>query len=588
MRSMWLHEQFADGAGSYNTGAALRFTGRGDVDTLRAAIRSVTERHDILRTSVAVADDEPVLVVHDDLDVDVEWTAGAFVDDSDVRSAADAFVSDPFDLERGPLLRFAAFSRSEDDHVVVLAIHHLITDVWSMALLAEEIGQEYQRRRDGRPSEPRRSTSTFAEHVERERKEIQSESAPAHRDFWDERYEAMPGSPVLPYDRPPSMATDAGGGLATRLLDADRVAEIEEIARAAGVRSDEVVLAALLTLLRRYSGNSDTGVVAIKAGRSIRAARTQGCFVNPVPVPLTIESSDTLVDVAAAVGAMNRSSAPHDRYPAAAATGAGSVQPGRSPGPSGDVAFIWHKTPRAVDGRGLLAQAVGEFGASGELAGREFQTVPLPGRPTPYALGVLATPFDGGLALAAEYRRTLFDPATVELMLGHLEGVISAAAANPSTTVARLSFMDESDWATVESPDGTHDPVLADGSVIAAIERHAVEHPDRLALVTADSSWTYSELLRATARLDASIRSAGMGDRRRIALLLPRSARAGHRHARDHAVGLDRGADGRFELGRTPGRATPQARRERGDRLALRRRDGHPAPAGRHGDRRRP
>ncbi len=526
MRSMWLHEQFVPGSVVNNTGAALRYRGDVDTDLLQRALQIVVDRHDVLRAHVVVRDGTPRLSVPQQSPVDFRPVDAEGWSDIEISDAVDEAILAPFDLLSGPMCRFALLSRSAAEHVLVLAVHHLVTDLWSMTLLADEIGETYERLGRGvdpQPSRPSRSFS-FAEHVANERAVLDGPEADDHLAYWVGRLENHPGRIDLPLDRERSGSVDARGGHAGRSLGAETTRNIASLARSLGTSPRNIVLSAFMVLLHRYTGDSDLTLASVKAGRSMATARAQGCFVNPLLLRGAVDGAATFAETVTHIQSVVEEAETHERYPLQAVF---ERRPStiRSTGrPLVNVAYMWHKTTRLGDPVASVASAMGQDGVVGEYGGHIVETVEISQRPTPYELALLASAVDDEIVLSCEFRRELFDEATIVRLLEHLDNLIEAGVSNPELPIDRLGMLSSGEVERHRVQLGSWRPAHERTTVRELFDEQVRAHPERVAVVAPDRSLSYSELGAEVARVGAMLRSRGLGRGSVVGVHLPRSS----------------------------------------------------------------
>ncbi|HXM56073.1 MAG TPA: condensation domain-containing protein, partial [Candidatus Dormibacteraeota bacterium] len=281
---LWFLDQLVPGNPFYNIQAAWRLRGRLDRDALAAALAAVVRRHEVLRTRFPARDGRPVQVVEPvgATALQVVDLAGAEAEAEAGRLAAETFAT-AFDLSVGPPWQARLLRLDALDHVLVLTLHHIVFDAWSLGVLARELGALYEARLAGRPSPLAPLAVDYADYAIWERELLGGGALASGLDHWRRRLAGAPPVLDLPADhaRPPRPSY-RGGRVGFAVPDA-AARRLRDLSRSAGTTLYMTVLAAFQVLLGRYAGAEDVVVGSPMANRSPRVLEDLvGCFVNMV------------------------------------------------------------------------------------------------------------------------------------------------------------------------------------------------------------------------------------------------------------------------------------------------------------------
>ncbi len=284
-RSLWSLHQLNPQSAAYNITGAVRIHGAIEIYALRSAFQTLSDRHAALRSTFAAVDGKPVLRIETAVGVDFRVEDVSDSSEAEVSRRVVALARRPFDLENGPVFRVRLFTRSDRDPVLLLAMHHIISDFWSVAVLIDELGRIYQAVCSGRPIDlapPRREAIDFA-HWQAAR--LAGTEGERLWDYWRSKLAGPLPVLDLPTDRPrPTVQTDRG---ATRSLHLDPILSRRLAALGAEHSSSLYVtlLAAFQVLLYRYTGQDDVIVGSPVAGRSQpEFGGVVGYLVNTLPM----------------------------------------------------------------------------------------------------------------------------------------------------------------------------------------------------------------------------------------------------------------------------------------------------------------
>ena len=527
-RALWLLERMAPAAGAYRIAAAGRVVAGLDREALARALAAVVERHDALRTVFPQVGGEPVRRVLDRIEVPVEEVDGSGWSAPELERRLSEAAHRPFDLERGPLLRVVLFRRgsgsaAEEDRLVFV-VHHLVADLWSLAIVLGELGELLAGRA------PAGEAPSYDELVSGQEEYLADERAEADWRWWREGLAGRPPALDLPADRPRPPVQSFRGGARRLRVPARTWSRLRRLGRKHQAPPLVVLFAALDALLRRYTGQDDLVLGTPTAGRrSGRLAGVVGYCVNPVPVrtglagdPRFEEAVDRARD--AALAAFEHQDLP---FPVLVERldrdGAGERDASRSP--LFQVMAGLQRARLGVDA-GMAGFALGVPGATLRLGPLELESVALEPRGSQFDLTVMTGEVDGALHGTLTYAADLFDATTVERWARHLERLLEEVAEHPERRLSELAPLAPAErlQMLVEWNEGA--PARAQdrppATLAEAFARAAAAAPDAVALVAGERSLSYAALAARASRLAGRLRELGVGPEARVAVLLRR------------------------------------------------------------------
>ncbi|WOX15494.1 non-ribosomal peptide synthetase [Streptomyces sp. N50] len=503
-------EDFNQGSSEYHSAAGMRLTGALDVDALRAAVRDLVTRHEALRTTFDAIGDRGVQNVHAWLEP--EWRTADLTSAPDPEKRLQSLVRDdlarPYDLRTGPLVRVLLAEVSENEHVCVLGMHHIVTDGWSMGIVARELGELYAFRVEGRPPKLPEVPLQYPDFAAWQRARLAEGGLLEEQlAWWKDRLDGI--APLeLPTDRPrPAVRTSAGAVLDFE-VPAEVVAALKELARERGATLFMALTAAVQAVFARYTGQEDIAVGTATSGRGQGAMEhLVGFLVNTLVLRSRIESRMTFDELLGQVRETVLEAFAHEDVPFERLVEA--VQPERdtSRTPLVQAMVVLQNTPGAVP----------------DLGGLHVDRYPLD-RDT--ALSDLTLEFeehDGGLRALAEYSTDLFDAPTIARFGEHLTELLTAAVTDPHQPLAALPLMSaEEAGRLVGEWSGSAGVEVPAGCVHEWVAGRAAESPDAVAVSCGDQSLTYGELEARANRLAQYLVSLGAGPGRLVALSVER------------------------------------------------------------------
>jgi amino acid adenylation domain-containing protein len=510
---LWFFDRLEPGNSVYNIPFPTRLVGALDVDALRRALGEIVRRHETLRTNFVEVDGRVVQRIHPPQDVPLP------VDDlsmlaEDAREAEllrrlEAWTRLPYDLARDPLLRAGLVRLADDEHVLLGAMHHIVSDGWSMGVFWRELAVLYEAFAAGRPSPLPPLALQYGDVAVWQRRYLDGETVQRQVEWWHERMKGAPALLELPTDRPRPAIQSYRGALLPVVLPAELAEGARGVARGQGATLFMALVAAWSALLGRWAGQDDVVVGMPIAGRTQRETEELiGLFVNTLPIRARLDGDPSFRALLgrvreATLGAYAHQDLPYDRL-------VEELRPGRSLAHASlyQVMLAFNNTTggEALDLPGLRLEGVAEAGGVARLD---------------LTLS-LAPAADGGLHGTLEYATDLFDAATAARLVRHLETLLAAAVAQPDAPLSSLPLLSEDEQARLAAWNATERD-YAPGFVHRAIERQAMETPDAVALTFEGAHVTYADLDRRASHLAHRLRRAGVGPEARVGLMLERS-----------------------------------------------------------------
>ncbi len=442
-RALWLLHQLDPASAAYNVPGLVTIEGELDTGALRSAFQAIVDRHPVLRSTFAAPQGEPVRRVQDHLAVPFaienvsRWTA------EELERRLDEEANRPFDLEAGPLLRVHLFERSKQEHLLLVVLHHIVTDFWSQGLLLQELDLLYPAARAGEDAAVPPPAPRYAEFVHWQREMLAGEMGERLRSYWRERLAGELPAPDLPADRPrPPVQTYVGATRRTG-LPRELSSRLAAIGRERGATLFMTLLAAFKVLLYRYTGQADLLVGVPTTGRTRAGfAGTVGYFVNPVVLRSDLRESPGFGELLHQVRRNALGAFEHQDFPFPLLVE--DLQPERDPSrsPLFQVMFVLQKAP-SLKGQDLTPFALNEEGARLVVGGLPMVSMPLPERIAQLDLTVSVGEIRGELVVAFNYNTDLLDAATVDRMARHFETLLAGIAGDPGSRIADLRLLTE-------------------------------------------------------------------------------------------------------------------------------------------------
>lgn len=513
-RRLWFIDQLQPGSPAYNVPVATRIRGHLDVAALHGALQDVVDRHEVLRTVYQDAPGaaEAVPRVIDGYRLPLPVTD--LHDEEAVRAFYDADACAPFDLAGTVPLRASLVRLSPDDHVLVLNLHHIVTDGWSMRLLATELERAYADRTGagggdlGGPPPP--LALQYADFAAWQRDRIGGERLRSLTGFW--REELAGAAPVdLPTDRPRPPVFGHAGASRYIELPSGLITRLREFGKSEGATLYMTMLAGFAATLRRWTGQEDIVVGTSVSGRDHPAfSDLIGFFVNTLPLRIRTGGDPGFAELVRATRHTTLQAYAHQELPFDLIVDALGLPRDPSRPPLTSVMFLLDETPDTAPG----------------LAGLDTEPIDFSSRATKYDLMISVHDTGSAVRALVEYPTDLFDATTVDRLLGHFLTTLEAAVERPAEPLSALPLLTEAERrAALDGWNATRAPFPQDACLHQLFEEHADRRPDAAAVVCGGlGGWsvTYRELEQRANRLAHRLTEAGAGPDRTVALCLRR------------------------------------------------------------------
>ncbi|EHR62333.1 non-ribosomal peptide synthetase [Saccharomonospora cyanea] len=526
---LWVLDRLITRSQVYTAPLAYRVRGHLDVAALRAAFTEVVARHESLRTTFAVRDGSPVQVIGEPHEVPIEvvdLTECAVGEaETTARRVAREEAVRPFDLERGPLLRVTLLELAPDDRVLLLTMHHIITDSWSVGVLFRELRASYEAAWAHRPSGLPDLPIQYADFAAWQRSPENLERLRSELDHWVETMRGAPQIVTLPPDRPRPVVPRYNGAEHLFTVPARTAERLRSLARDENATLFMVLLTALKAQLARYTGETDIVVGSPVAARDrVELEPLIGFFINSVNLRTDVGGDPTFLDLlrrvrSTALDAFDHQELPFDML-------VDELQPVRqlSIHPLHQISF--QVTEQRDRSSGLLLTQV-EGGVGEEalvLPDVEVEAFPTGTGTNHFDLAMGFAESDDGLVARLEYSTDLYDAATIERFGEGFRAFLDAAAARPETRVGELPMLGERDLHRIlEDWNDTTRSDVDEACLHELIAAQARRIPGAVAVRGEGRSLTYAELdVRANA-LAHRLRELGAGPERIVAVCAERS-----------------------------------------------------------------
>ena len=530
--SFWFLEQLSPNSPLYNIARPIRIIGALNVDALRRGFETIAMRHESLRSVITVRDGRPIQAFAETAPalatIDLRALPKAKREIEAFRLARED-AKRPFTLVGGPLMRAALIRLDQDDHVLLLTLHHIISDAWSGGIFFNELNILYKAFSEHRPSPLLKSPLQYADVVTWQRRVLQGERLQRLLDYWKKQLAEIPPLMELPSDRPrPPLQTFAG---ARRFLSLPKrlVPALRKLSRENGVTLFMTLLAAFKALLSCYTRRSDIVVGTPIAGRTRpELEEVMGLFVNTLALRTDLSGDPTVRELLRRVREAALSAFAHEDLPFEKLVQ--ELRPRRSLNhmPLCQVMFNLINSPPTTN-VALAGLTLRPFDVDNCAATESFE----PTHSTSFYSFSGTSKFDLTLFMwedgdnllgRIEYNTDLFDASTVVRLIGHYETLLAGMVASSESRLSQLPLLTPAERGMLlRDFNWTRADYQANVTISELFETQVEETPNATALIFGDRKLTYAEMNRNANRLALRLRDIGVGPEIVVGVYVERS-----------------------------------------------------------------
>ncbi|UCZ84387.1 amino acid adenylation domain-containing protein [Pseudomonas sp. L5B5] len=511
---MWFLWQLDPQSAAYNLPNAVRLNGPLDRAVLAQAFDWLLERHESLRTVFGLEDDEPRQVILE-ARVDIDYRDLCDLEpvqrEVRVQQQADAEARRPFDLQQGPLLRVCVLGLSEQEHVMLLTLHHIVADGWSMGVLIEEFLHAYDSLLQGEVPNVPALPIQYRDYALWQRSWLEAGEQERQLDYWRAKLGDEHPPLKLPTDHPRRAHSSRQGRRLDFALEQPLAQQLGALARQQGVTLFAVLLAGFKLLLSRYSGQQDIRVGVPIANRTRQEAEGLiGFFVNTQVLRTELSPQLTVQQLLADIRETTLGAQAHQDLPFERLVEALHLERSLSHSPLFQV--LYNHQPQVTELTTLRSRS-----------GLEVQALPRNERTVQFDLTLDTFERGGQLQAAFTYDCQLFEAQTIERMAGHWQNLLWAMVREPQSALAELPLLSVEQHRDILAQGVGASQVFSAESVLELFARQVAAQPEAPALVFAGQSLSYCELDQRASRLATALVARGVGPEVSVGIAVERS-----------------------------------------------------------------
>ena len=509
---LWFIDQLLPGSPLYNVPTAMRLRGALNIQCLRQSLDAVVQRHDVLRTTIGDINGDPFQMVARDCSVELVICDLTAQPESQREVEASNLVSEeafrPFNLARDLMLRAMLIKLTEEEHILLLVMHHIASDGWSLSILRRELSHYYQGYLVGKVERLPELPIQYADYAIWQREWLQGKVLEEQLSYWKQNLSGAPKILELPADRPrPSIQTFQGASQRMELLPR-LTQDVKLLCHREKVTLFMTLLAVFQLLLSRYTGRDDIVVGSPIAGRNRREAEDLiGFFVNTLALRTDLSGDPTFLELLGRVREMALGAYAHQDVPFEKLVDELQAERDLSHHSLVQVMFVLQNAPQEK----LI------------FPGVDASPMKIRSSQAKFDLTLSVTETASGLTVGLEYNTDLYEAASMERMLAHFRVLLEGVIAHPEHRLSELPLLTREEWSQLRQWNDTRREYPGDRCVQELFEEQVRRTPQSVALVFGDEQLKYYELNRRANQLAHYLRTMGVGPEVLVGIYLERS-----------------------------------------------------------------
>ncbi len=514
-KGLWMLQKVSPEMSAYNIPLCFRIDQKLDIEKFKQACSFILQKYPILTSVFGEDDGIPYQMIQPSQPLGWQQEDISTLEADKILPYLREKAKEPFSLERGSLMRIQLLSRSEQEHIVLIVIHHIVFDGTSSLILVKSLLEAYRDLGDGKGVEAKPFSTSFNDFVEWEQAMLSSAEGEAHRDYWRKQLSGTLPILELPTDRPRLSSQGSEGKTYTSLLSPELTKQIKTFAQTQNMNLSIILLGIYKVLLYRYTDLEDIIVGMPTLGRPEERFDSQiGYFVNMLPVRSQIRDEQCFSKFIKELQLNVIDGLDHAVYPFPAIVRELNVSR-ETNSPVFQTAFIYQNflqstSLKTTDGQGQNSLHI-EFMEDIHQEG-EFE----------FALEIFD--MDDHFTLNIKYDPALYDHSTIKRMLGHYVNLAEEVVNDPNLPLGEYSLISREEQATILSDwNATQADYPKDHTIHQLFEEQVERAPDNTAVVFEESSLTYRQLNNKANQLARVLREKGVTPNSIVAIMVERS-----------------------------------------------------------------
>jgi amino acid adenylation domain-containing protein/thioester reductase-like protein len=523
-QALWYLYLLEPESSAYNLTFSGKFRPLVNIEHMYRAFESLFERHPMLDITISDTSGQPMQRVRKGGKIDFREHDVRQLTEVEIKGLLVEHANQPFDLRTGPVVRLEFFRTRDDAHIVLLCLHHIVADAWSVIVLLNDLIESHFAFQASEKPKLLPQPISYQDFVSWETKHLTSLGGKRTGEFWKRQLKDAPLLLELPTDHPRPTIQSFRGATHTFMLDDELSQKALALAAEQNVTLFTALLSTYQVLLHRYCHQDDVLVGCPLAGRNQRELQpVVGYFINPVPLRSRVDDDPTFVDFLKRNAQTTAGAIENQQFPFPRLVQQLSVPRDPSRSPVFQVSFSMERIP-GLDDKGIAVFLIGQGGHKFYFGDLSVETIDLTLRQAQFEITLVVEEAGGNIYGCWQYNRDLFEPATIARLNEMFARILREVAHNPLQHISEINLLDAPEQTRVlQTWNATAAPLPEPALVHELVRQQAVQRPRQIAVRCGADQLTYSELEARANGLAAKLQAAGVAHETPVGVFMRRS-----------------------------------------------------------------
>ena len=516
--------QISPESAAYNLVFSSKLTPLVDIEAMEAAFRTLFERHPMLSATFHQVNGEPIQRVERGKTIDFREHDASRMNEKQIKELIEEHAELPFDLEKGPVIRLELFRNDQGSHIVLLAMHHIISDAWSVSLLMNDLIESYFSIKSGKIPDLDPIEYSYQDYVNWQQNNLSGSYKIRASEYWLSSLEGASGSLDLPTDHSRPAVQTFNGGRLSFILDDNLASRVIELAQRQSATLYTTMLSAYNALFHRYCDQDDIVVGSPMAGRNQKELGDMlGYFVNMVPLRSSTHDDPSFIEFLDRTSASVNGAIENQNYPFSRIINDLKMTRDPARSPLFQISFAMERVP-GVDEQGIAVFLIGKGGHQFSVGDMTVETIDLNLRQAQFEITLVVEESGGQIFGCWQYNRDLFKSETIQKLSETFSLLLENVTRNPDIKISEIELLSEDESELITSSwNLTGADYPQDKGIHHLVEEQASKTPDAVAIHFGEQKITYEELERLANNVAGTLIDRGIGPNDSVALMVERN-----------------------------------------------------------------
>ena len=524
-KSLWFLYQLSPESAAYNLVFSSKLTPLVDIESMETAFRTLFERHPMLSATFHQVNGDPVQRIERGKTIDFREHDASEMTEGQIKKLIEKHAELPFDLENGPVIRLELFKNDQSSHIVLLSMHHIISDAWSVSLLMNDLIESYFSIKSGKVPNHDPIEYSYQDYVNWQENNLSGSYKIRASEYWLSFLEGAPTYLDLPTDYPRPNVQTFNGGRFSFMLEDDLASRVLDLAQSQNTTLYTTMLAAYNALFHRYCDQDDIVVGSPMAGRNQKELGDMlGYFVNMAPLRSRAHDDPSFIDFLDRTSGSVNGAIENQDYPFSWIINDLKMQRDPARSPLFQISFAMERVP-GIDEQGIAVFLIGKGGHQFSVGDMTVETIDLNLRQAQFEITLVIEESGGQIFGCWQYNKDLFKLETIEKLSETFSLLLENVTEDPGIKISEMELLgQEESEMIISSWNSTESDYPKDKGIHHLVEEQAIKTPDAIAVRLSEQEITYAELEKLAHNVAGNLIDRGIGTDHSVAIMVERNA----------------------------------------------------------------